>query len=80
MRRSEPTQEASHVYRIPQGNTTDAVGQYVSCVTMHYAVYTWEALVDLAVNMTFDVARLCILLNSLSRLDVILDQVVCRAH
>ena len=43
-------------------------------------VNTWEPLVDLAVDVALQVARLCVLLDRFGRFYVIFDQVVLRAH
>ena len=63
-----------------QWHTTDAVWQHVTRMTMHNAVDVREALVDLAVDMALDVARLRVLLDSFGGLDVVFDEVVWRTH
>jgi hypothetical protein len=68
------------VYRVFKGYATDAVGQYIACVTVHDAVDVWETLVNLTVDVTLDVAGLRVFLDRFGGFDMIFDKVVRRAH
>lgn len=74
------TQEASHVYCVLKRYATDAIWQYIACVTMHNSVDIGESLVYLAVDMTLEVAWLRVLLDGFSGFDVVLNKIVRRAH
>ena len=74
------TQEASHMYRVLERDPTDAVGQYIACMAMHHAIDIWKSLVYLAMDVTLEVARFRVLLDRFGGFDVVLDEVVGRAH
>ena len=48
-------------------------------MAVHYAVDGWKALVDFTVDISLQVARLCILLDCLGAVDLVLDEMVWRA-
>lgn len=74
------TQEACHVYCVLERYPADAIGQYIACMTMHYAVDVREPLVYLAMNVALEVARFRVLLNRIGGFNVVLDKVIRRAH
>lgn len=47
---------------------------------MHHAVDIWESLVYLAMDVTLEVAGFRVLLDRIGGFDVILDEIVWRAH
>ena len=57
-------------------NTANTVWKNITSMAVDNTVNTWEPLVDLAVDVAFQVARLCVLLDRLGRFYVIFDQVV----
>jgi hypothetical protein len=50
------------MYCVPQRNATNTVRKYLTAMAMHDTVYTRKSLVDLAMNVSFQIARLRVLL------------------